>query len=132
MLRYLAAAAAAALLMTGGAQAQSSFTESCSNFGFVYSGNSPAIEAMCLKPDGTPNATTMILTGIMNVKGVLTNLNSGVPSSFQSMCGSIEIFSDGPIVTLSAYCNNGSGGFNETSLQLNNINNQNGVLVQGQ
>lgn len=133
MLKHLAAGAAALAVCayTGTASAQSSFTETCSNFGFVYSGNNAALEAVCLTNGGTPHATTMLLTGIVVTNGVLDNLHSSVPSTFQAFCGSIDIFAEGPIVTLSAYCNNGKGQFNETSLQLDNINNSDGNLVQG-
>jgi CVNH domain len=125
------AIALAFIVHAGTASAQNSFTETCSNYGFVYSGNNAAIHATCLTNAGTPNDTTMILTGIVNVNGVLTNLNSGVPSSFQTNCGSIEIYSEGPIVTLSAMCRVNNNQFNDTSVSLNNINNSNGVLVQG-
>ncbi|MBV9991479.1 MAG: cyanovirin containing protein [Alphaproteobacteria bacterium] len=125
------AAALAACLCVSGAGAQSSFTETCSNYGFAYSGNQPALEAVCLKKDGTPHATSLILTGIVVVNGVLDNLNSGVPSNFQTMCGSIDIYAEGPIVTLSAYCRMNNNQFTETSTQLNNINNNDGTLVQG-
>ena len=133
MSRYSIAVAAALAcgLFAGAAQAQSSFTETCSNYGFVYSGTAAAIHATCLTNGGAPNDTTMKLTGIVNTNGVLTNLNSQVPSSFQTNCGSIEIYSEGPIVTLTAMCQMNNNQFNETSVSLNNINNVNGVLVQG-
>ena len=54
-----------------------------------------------------------------------------VSSSFQTNCGSIEIYSEGPIVTLSAMCRVNNNQFNDTSVSLKNINNSNGVLVQG-
>ena len=125
------AAALAAWLCAGAALAQSSFTETCSNYGFVYSGINGAIHATCLKPDGTPNDTTMVLTGIVTVKGVLTNLHSSVPSNFQSNCGSIGIFADGPYVTLTATCRVDGNQFLQSSIQLDNINNNDGNLVQG-
>jgi hypothetical protein len=133
MLKYFAAFAIvlAGSLSAGSASAQSSFTETCSNYGFVYSGDVPALHATCLTTAKKPNATTMVLTGIENVKGTLTNLHSSAPSDFQLSCGSINIISDGPYVTLSAYCAAGNNQFSETSLLLNNINNVNGNLVQG-
>lgn len=133
MPRYLAAAAlaAAALPCAAPARAQSSFVYSCSNYGFVYSGTSAAIHATCLTGQDQPNDTTMILTGIVNVNGVLTNLHSSVPSNFQLKCGSIEIYAEGPYVTLSALCQNNAKQGRQTSVELDNINNDNGVLVQG-
>ena len=130
MKKHVIVWAAGLLLSAGSASAQSSFTESCSSFGFAYAGNNATLQAMCLKPDGTPHATSMVLTGIVNVNGVLTDLHSGMPSTFQSQCGSIAIFAEGPIVTLSAYCRTNSNQFSETSIQLNNIDNSDGNLVQ--
>ena len=133
MLRYFVAAAIALAcsLSAGPASAQSSFTETCSNYGFVYSGDAPALQATCLTIAKKPNATTMIITGIENVKGTLTNLHTTAPSDFQLSCGSIRITADGPYVTLSAYCAAGNNQFSETSTLLNNINNIDGKLVQG-
>ena len=135
MLRYSAAFAVALAfsLSAAPASAQSSFTETCSNYGFVYSGNDAAIQATCLTNSQTPHATSLILKGIVVVNGVLTDLHSSsVPSNFQTFCGSIRIISDGPYVTLSAYCPAGNKQFNETSILLNDINNSDGNLVHGQ
>jgi hypothetical protein len=126
----VAAMAAAVLLCAGPASAQSSFVNSCSNYGFTYSGNDAALEAVCLTNKNTPHQTTLKLLGISNQNGMLAYANNGQASSFQTSCGSIDIFAEGPYVTLSASCKS-SSGYNETSLQLNNINNQDGNLVYG-
>ena len=131
MLKHVIVVAAAALLATGAAQAQSSFQYSCSNYGFAYSGNDPVLQGTCLTSNGAPNATKLVLTGIVANNGVMTNLNSTQPSTFQKFCGSIDIYAEGPYVTLAATCKTNAGQQNETSVQLNNINNNNGVLTQG-
>jgi hypothetical protein len=133
MRKYVPAFAVAltGLLTAGGASAQSSFTQTCSNYGFAYSGVYPVLEATCLKNSGDTKQTSLTLNGIVTVNGVLTDLNSSVPSNFQINCGSIKIAADGPYVTLSAYCINDKRQFNETSILLNNINNIDGDLVQG-
>jgi CVNH domain-containing protein len=133
MLKYSMAfaIALACSAYAGTAGAQSSFTETCSNYGFFYSSGYAAMRATCLTPEGRPNDTTLVLTGIVNVNGVLTNLNNGTPSTFQTNCGSIKIYNEGPYVTLSAMCRMNNNQFSETSLSLNNINNKDGTLVQG-
>jgi hypothetical protein len=131
MPKCVIAAAAATGLLSGAAHAQSSFQYSCSNYGFGYSGSSPVLNATCLSGNGTPTSTSLVLTGIVVANGVLQNLNSGVPSNFQTNCGSIDIYAEGPYVTLSATCKTNAGQLNETSVQLDNISNNNGQLVQG-
>ena len=110
------------------ALATTTFQQSCSNIGFVYSGNNAALQAVCLRANGTPNATTLILQGISNQNGILTQ-GSGA-STFQQSCGNIQIIITGPNALLSAMCRTSSGGSNATSLPLNNINNNNGTLTQ--
>jgi hypothetical protein len=107
--------------------AASSFQNTCSNISFMYSGNNAALEAECLRANGTPNKTSLILPGISNQNGVLVQ-GSGA-STFQESCGNIMInavnFTE---VTLSAFCRKVDGSFNHTSVPLNNISNENGVL----
>ena len=93
-------------------------------------GNNASIQAVCLRANGTANATSLILQGISNQNGKLTQ-GTG-PSTFQQSCGSIQILLDngGPNVILSAVCRTTSGQFLSTSLPLNNINNTNGNLTQ--
>jgi hypothetical protein len=125
------AAVAAALAAVAGtpALAASTFQQSCSNIAFAYSGNAPAINAECLRANGTPNATSLVLQGIGNNNGNLTQ-GSGA-STFQQSCGNILIVVESPTnVILSAYCRTGSGASNPTTLPLNNIGNNNGVLSQ--
>ena len=124
---YLAAALLA--LTAAPALADNSYQNTCSNIAFAYSGNDAALTAVCLRADGTPNATKLILQGISNQNGKLTQ-GSGA-SSFQKSCGNIQILvGNGPNTTLSALCRTSSGGSNATSLSLNGISNQNGNLQQ--
>jgi hypothetical protein len=110
------------------ALATTTFQQTCSNIGFVYSGNNAALQAVCLRANGTPNPTTLVLQGISNQNGMLTQ-GSGA-STFQQSCGNIQIIITGPNTLLSAMCRTSSGGSNATSLPLNNINNNNGTLTQ--
>jgi hypothetical protein len=122
-------AATAAVLIATPAFAANTYQDTCSNIGFAYSGNDASITAVCLKSDGTPNATKLILQGISNQNGKLTQ-GSG-PSSFQKSCGNIQIIvGNSPNTTLSALCRTSSGSSIATSLSLNGIGNNNGNLVQ--
>ena len=125
----IAATAAAATFAAGSALAESTFPYTCSNIDFAYSASNQAtIKAVCLRANGTANATSLVLQGISNQNGALKK-GSGA-SSFQQSCGSIRILTSGPNVTLSAYCRTTSGSSNSTSLSLDGISNQNGVLTQ--
>ncbi len=111
------------------ALASSSFQYTCSNIEYAYAANNDAtLKAACLRTDGTANATSLVLQGISNQNGKLTQ-GSGA-STFQKSCGNIHIVVDGANVTLAAYCRTTSGSSNSTSLPLNNISNQNGTLKQ--
>ena len=128
MLRSLLCGSALLAAAMSPALAQNSFQNTCSEFHFAYSGANPTLQAVCLKTDGAPNATSLTLQGIQNDNGILKQ-GTG-PSAFQKSCGSIQILVDGPDVTLAALCKTVSGQHNSTSLPLNNINNDNGKLVQ--
>jgi hypothetical protein len=113
----------------------SSFQLTCSNIAFAYHGfpmlpSLPELRAVCLTiaPTPGPNATSLILTGISNQNGDLTQ-GTGA-SSFQASCGNIRIDVDIRNVTLSAFCRRINGTFEQTTLPLNNISNRNGVLTQ--
>lgn len=111
---------------SGPAFATTTFQNTCSNINFVYSGNNAAISAVCLRANGTPNPTTLVLQGISNQNGILTQ--GGGASTFQQSCGNIQIIITGPNALLSAMCRTTSGSSNSTSLSLSNINNNNGTL----
>ncbi len=122
-------AATAAVLLATPALAANTYQNTCSNIAFAYSGNDAAITAVCLKSDGTPNATKLILQGISNQNGKLTQ-GTG-PSTFQKSCGNIQvIIGNSPNTTLSALCRMSNGSSIATSLSLNGIGNNNGNLVQ--
>lgn len=117
------------VITSGSAIAGSStFQQTCSNIQFVYQGGSPSIQATCLKSNGTPNATSLVISGISNQNGVLTA--GGGASSFQQSCGNINIEVTPTTATLVAFCRTASGSSNSTSITLNDISNQNGVLSQ--
>ncbi len=106
--------------------ANSSFQQTCSNITFVYSGNLPALQATCLRANGTPNPTSLVINGISNQNGRLTN--SGGASTFQQSCGNIQINVTPGAATLSAFCRTISGASNSTSIALDDIGNNNGTL----
>lgn len=123
----IAAAASVATFAAGSAFAASSFQNTCSNITFAYSGNSASVQAVCLRANGTPNSTSLILQGISNQNGQLTGGGSG-PASFQQSCGNIQILADGSSVQLSALCRTTAGPSNPTSVELDGIGNNNGNL----
>ncbi len=127
--RYLLAACLLAGLAATPAVAENTFQNTCSEIRFAYSGNNPALQAVCLRVDGTPNATSLVLEGIHNENGRLVR-GTG-QSTFQKSCGNIRILVDnGPNVTLSALCRMSNGSTNPTSLELHNVANHFGRLVQ--
>jgi hypothetical protein len=127
--RILIAAAMLAGSVATPALAANTFQNTCSQIQFVYSGNDAAMQAVCLRANGTPNSTKLTLQGISNQNGKLTQ-GSG-RSTFQMSCGNIQILVDnGPTVTLSAICRMTNGSSTASSLSLNNIANNNGTLVQ--
>lgn len=122
-------AMAAAVLLAAPAFASNTYQNSCSNIAFAYSGNDAALTAVCLRANGTPNATKLVLQGISNQNGKLTQ-GTGA-STFQKSCGNIQIITgNSPNTTLSALCRMSNGSSIATSLSLNGIANNNGNLVQ--
>ena len=127
--RYLFSACMLAALVGTPAFADNTYQNTCSEIRFAYSGNNATIQAVCLKADGSPNATSLTLQGISNQNGKLTQ-GSGA-STFQHSCGNIKVLVDnGPNTLLSAVCRMTNGSSTATSLSLNNISNNNGVLRQ--
>lgn len=105
----------------------STFQQTCSNISYAYSGNAPAIQAVCLTAAGTPHSTSLVIQGISNQNGNLTN--SGGASSFQQSCGNIQVGVTTASATLTAFCRTTSGSSNSTSIPLNGISNSNGNLT---
>ncbi len=131
MKKYLltAAIAVAAAFAASPAAASSTFPYTCSNTSFQWSASGQAtIASTCLQANGAPHATSLVLMGISNQNGHLTQGSGN--STFQQSCGSIAISTSGPVVTLSAYCRMSNGSSNSTSLSINNVGNNNGNLVQ--
>ncbi len=127
--RYVLSASVLAAVTATPALAANTFQNTCSEIHFAYQGGNATLQAVCLKTDGSPNPTTLVLQGISNQNGTLTQ-GSG-PSTFQKSCGNIQILvNNGPNTTLSALCRATSGNSQPASLSLNNIANNNGTLVQ--
>jgi hypothetical protein len=118
----------AAALTTAGAQ--SPFQNSCSQITFAFVEDQPAVQAVCLRPDGTVHATTLLLTGVRNQDGTLVQ-DSG-PSTFQNSCGNIQIAvsPDGEAVSVSALCQTAGGDVHPTSLPLHSIRNEQGTFTE--
>lgn len=126
MLKKIASAVALLAVVAGPALAASTFQNTCSNIEFAYQGKDASLQAVCLRADGTPNATSLVLKGITNQNGKLVQ-GSGA-STFQQSCGNIQIQVNGSSVTLSALCRTSGGSSNATSLPLDGIGNNNGTL----
>ena len=111
------------------ALAENTYQNTCSEIRFAYQGNNATIQAVCLRANGTANPTSLVLQGISNQNGKLTQ-GSGA-STFQQSCGNIQILiNNSPNTTLSALCRATNGSSQPTSLSLNGIANNNGNLVQ--
>ena len=124
--RTLLAASLPALLAVSPAFAASTFQNTCSQIQYAYSGNAPAVTAVCLRANGTANATSLTLQGISNQNGRL--VQGGGASTFQQSCGNIQISVAGTsAVNLTAFCRTPGGSSQSTSLPLN-ISNNNGTL----
>jgi hypothetical protein len=124
------------LVATPAVAGGNTFQNTCSEIHFAYQGNNPTIQAVCLRANGTASETSLVLQGISNQNGQLTQGTSA--STFQQSCGNMQLVIGTPQistggradVTLTAFCRNTSGYSVPTSLPLNNIVNINGTLVQ--
>ncbi len=103
----------------------SSFQLTCSQIEFAFIGQTPSVTAVCLKKDGSLNASKLTLSGISNNNGHLVQ-GTGL-STFQKSCGNIHLDIQRSSVDLVAFCRTISGQFKQTSLPLN-ISNKDGVL----
>src|SRR5215475_12872433 len=101
------------------ALAESTFPNTCSQIEFAYAGKDATIKAVCLRADGSPNATSLVLQGISNENGMLKQGTGN--STFQQSCGNIRVIASGTNVLLSAQCRTVSGMSTPTSLPLNGI-----------
>jgi hypothetical protein len=72
MSKKVVVSAAIIVMIASVALAGSSFQNTCSNIEFAYLGNEAGINAVCLRRDGSPNATSLVLMGISNQNGILT------------------------------------------------------------
>jgi len=119
--------AAAALTTVG---AHSPLQHSGSQITFAFVEDQPAAQAVCLRPDGTVHATTLLLTGVRNQDGTL--VQDAGPSTFRNSCGHIQIAvsPDGAAVILSALCQTAGGDAHPTSLPLHDIHNEQGTLTE--
>jgi hypothetical protein len=101
------------------ADTPSSFQKSCTNITVSRA----TLQAQCRKIDGTWNSTSIEITGIENINGVL-KVTGASPSSYQKTCRDIGINGD----VLMATCQKVDGSWQGTSLEVPGIANINGVL----
>lgn len=127
MLKYQLRTAILMTLVSSSALAQAGpFQYSCSNIGFGIDDNQPALTAVCRTDDGKFKPAFLILQGISNVNGSLTQGEG--KSTFQETCGNMQVLVDGPYVSLSAICRTEKGEYGSTSLSLTGITNNDGKL----
>jgi len=121
-------AVALSVIAAAPAFAASTFQQTCSTIEFKYGAQGQAtISATCLRADGSPNATSLAIQGVSNNSGTLTRV--GGDSTFQKSCCNITIAAkDANMVDLSPLCRSSSGASNSTSIGLDGIKNNNGVL----
>ncbi|MDH5179597.1 MAG: CVNH domain-containing protein [Gammaproteobacteria bacterium] len=109
--------------------ADSNFQNSCSNLKMAYIRGNAVLEATCLKADGSPNFSSIILVGIANNNGKLTNIGKS-PSNFQKSCGNINIeVVNTQKVNITAFCRTQSGSSQNTKISLDGISNKDGNLT---
>jgi hypothetical protein len=99
---------------------QASFQSSCTNIAIVGA----TITATCRRADGTFNQTSIVLSGIANVNGRLTQTGGNSTSTFQSSCQNVQVVGS----TLTANCRQQNGSFANSSVLIPGITNNNGVL----
>jgi hypothetical protein len=81
------------------------------------------LQANCRKVDGTWDSTSIEISGIENINGVL-KVTGASPSSYQKTCRDIGVNGD----VLMATCQKVDGSWQGTSLEIPGIANINGVL----
>jgi hypothetical protein len=101
--------------------------DTCSNIAVSFAGTQVGITAICQRSDGAPNETSVILSDISNLDGVLTR--SRGPSTFQRSCGSIRVSMQGDALILHARCKSLAGYYQPTSIEIDRLSNQNGELI---
>lgn len=111
----------------------SSFQYTC--YGSSFASSTSTLSANCQTNIGNYLPASLTLLGISNQNGTLVQQGSAA-SSYQASCSnlSLQILStmvNGSNVNLTGTCKNNAGQMVNTSLALNGISNQNGVLFQG-
>jgi hypothetical protein len=120
---YSSAAISAILCLTTApayAQSASTFQNTCTHIFIAGS----TLSADCRRMDGAFSPSSIDIPGIANIDGMLQFIGPGQPSSFQNSCGQIRV--DGDV--LSAVCRIRGGGYNQTSIEIPDIVNIDGVL----
>ncbi|KAB8331488.1 hypothetical protein SD80_023610 [Scytonema tolypothrichoides VB-61278] len=99
----------------------SSYQNSCQNIGV----SGATLTAQCRRRNGTFNNTSILIRGIYNDDGNLRyTSNATAASSYAASCQNIRVSG----ATLTAQCRRRNGTFNNTSILIRGIYNDNGVL----
>ena len=114
-------------LMAPAQAAPSTFQNSCRNIELHTDSDEVAIHAECRTRNGDYNATAIELLGISNEYGTLRGRGDSA-SSFQNSCRNVQIRFNAQDVDIAAICEDGKGGEKNTSISLQDIENNDGNL----
>lgn len=123
----MSALALSSMLLAPAQAAPSTFQNSCRNIELYTDANEVSIHAECRTRAGRYNATAIELVGISNQYGTLKGRGEA-PSSFQNSCRNIRIRHNERAVDIAATCKDGRGGEKNTSIPLQDIENNDGHL----
>lgn len=123
----LSALALSSVLLTPAQAAPSTFQNSCRNIELYTDANEVSIQAECRTRSGQYNATAIELLGISNENGVLRGRGNAA-SSFQKSCRNIRIRHNERAVDIAATCKDAQGNEKNTSIPLQDIENNDGYL----
>ena len=120
------------LLATCAFAADSTFHKTCSDLKLNADGS--GFSAVCKKRNGQPNNTSLTLKGVQNLDGKLSIVPGG-PSNYVQSCNTIRLQVPSssmqiPHPRLTAICKKKNGHPSNTQLELDNIENVDGVLTQ--
>lgn len=98
----------------------SSFQNSCKRISI----HGAKLVATCLRVNGEPKRTSIMLKGIENINGQFRYTRRGRPANFHHSCDDIYVVG----TTLKANCRRIDGRYRETSIQIRGISNIDGRL----
>ncbi|WP_113752097.1 mannose-binding lectin [Bordetella trematum] len=123
------AALAMSLLTTPASAGSSTFQNSCRNIKLHSDDNGAWISAECRTRSGNYTKSSIAIRGLINDNGRLRG-RSGEQTSYQKSCRDRRISWSKEKVSISAVCRTRAGSENNTSIEILNIENQDGKLVR--